>query len=154
VHTCSLLAPLCHPCPSQTTPPDPTDTLTDDTTCSADGDPDTLVLSELKDKALTFTCKCSELGHTVTKTGSIEHHHPDCPAHRSAGSSSINLRGTIEGQQCDVLVDSGATISFISPETVLRMGFTPEQIIKVPTISVRLGDDSAVMVRTAVESKL
>lgn len=34
------------------------------------------------------------------------------------------------------------------------MGFTPEQIIKVPTISVRLGDDSAVMVRTAVESKL
>ena len=59
---------------------------------------------------------------------------------------AINLRGTLGGRQCNVLIDCGATISFVSAEYVLHAGLETSPI-DGPDIIVRLGDDSAIRVQ-------
>jgi hypothetical protein len=106
------------------------------------------------DSFITYTCDCNQLGHAVTRSQQVDHHHPTCPANRAIGDNSITLRGFVNGINLDILLDSGATISFISPNSVQRMNQQSISIDKIPTINVRLGDDSAVIVDKALRASL
>ena len=103
------------------------------------------------------SCVCSESSHEVsTNLSSLVSTPIDGAVN---GSISIDpeqfmFRGTIFGQSINVLVDSGATTSFLSKNFVDQHQIKTENLPPDEILSVRLGNDSLESVSTFVESTL
>ena len=103
------------------------------------------------------SCVCSESSHEVsTNLSSLASTPIDGAVN---GSISIDpeqfmFRGTIFGQSINVLVDSGATTSFLSKNFVDQHQIKTENLPPDEILSVRLGNDSLESVSTFVESTL